>query len=219
MKTPHYDVIIATPGASVKMEYLRSLIETTKWLNSVGKTYHLLSRFSSFVPSAREKTLTDSAGQNWDAIEVADGAFTYEKLLWIDSDIEWDVETVERLLSHSADIVGAMMPVNANGAVGAMRLDELGEPVSLNWTDFMLEEGLVKVDGVALGMAVVGYGVIEGMKRPWFKIRHIRISGVPFLVNLGEDYSFCLNAKDSGFTVWVDTLAKVRHVKELILTI
>jgi hypothetical protein len=219
MKTPHYDVVIATPGSGVKMEYVRSLVETTKWLNNVGKKYHFISRFSSFVPSAREKTLTDSPGENWEAMEVADGAFTYDKLLWIDSDIEWDVSVVERLLSHRLDIIGAMMPVNSQGVVGAMRLNEMREPATLTWTDFMLEGEPVQVDGIALGMAAISYGVMEGMRRPWFKIRQTRISGVEFPVNMGEDYSFCLNAKDAGFLVWVDPLAKVRHVKEIILTI
>jgi len=34
MDVPHYDIVFATPGHSLKADYVKSLIETTKWLDS-----------------------------------------------------------------------------------------------------------------------------------------------------------------------------------------
>lgn len=219
MKIPHYDVVIATPGKSAKMEYVKSLVETTTWFNERGISYKFISRFSSFVPAAREKTATDSDANDWNATEIADGALTYDKLIWIDSDIVWTPDVIERLMSHDLDVVGAMVPVNNGGAITAMRIDENMTPNTLSWKDVMFDETPVEVDGLGFGMIAFRYGVFEGTPRPWFMIRKTYLKGVSYMTNYGEDYSACLNMKDAGFKIWLDPLAKVQHIKEYILSI
>lgn len=219
MSLPYYDVVIATPGNSAKMEYIKSLVETTTWLNKQGLSYKFLSKFSSFVPSAREKTATDSNEHNWDTNEIAGGAFTYGKLMWIDSDIVWDIQTFERMLNHKLDVIGAMVPVNNSGMITAMRLDENMIPKTLSWKDLIFDEEPVEVDGIGFGMLAVRYGVFEKVPRPWFLIRKARLDRVDFSVNYGEDYSASLNIKDAGFKLWLDPLAKVQHVKEYLLSL
>lgn len=201
------------------MEYLKSLVETTKWLNSVGKTYTLISRYSSFVPSAREKTATDSATHDWKTKELGAGKFTYNKVVWIDSDISWNIDTLQRLLESDLDIIGAVMPVNSSGLLGAMKLSENGVPKTLTWTDIMLDGDPIEVDGISFGMLAIKNGVFEKMSRPWFAIKQTPLPDVDFDINYGEDYSFCVNAKNSGFQIWLDPLAKVSHVKEFVLTV
>ena len=203
----------------MEAEYVQSLIKTTQWLAERGMSYTYLNQYSSFVASAREKTATNSPGQNWDAIEIADGAFTYDWIVWIDSDTVWEPEVIERLTSHNYDVVSALVPTNSAGGLGAMRLTKDLTPQQLTWKDTMLEGEPFQVDGVGFGMVAFRYGVFEGTPRPWFVIRRARIDGVPFSVNYGEDYSVCLNMKDAGFLIWLDPLAKVQHIKSIMLTI
>jgi hypothetical protein len=59
-------------------------------------------------------------------------------------------------------------------------------------------------------------GVFENIPRPWFKIRHVKWDEVDFEVNMGEDYSWCENAKDQGYEIWVDPTVRVKHHKETI---
>jgi len=219
MSLPHYDVVIATPGQSAKMEYVISLVKTLTWLTERGMTYKYLTKYSSFVPSAREKTATGTDEHDWATTEIGGGKFTYDKLVWIDSDIVWDVAVLERLFSHNLDVVGAMVPVNNSGAVTAMRLDKNLVPKTLVWTDLAFDENPVEVDGLGFGMLVVRYGVFESVPRPWFAIRKARLDGVEFPVNYGEDYSASLNIKSAGFRLWLDPLAKVQHIKEYLLSI
>lgn len=219
MDVPHYDIVFATPGHSLKADYVKSLIETTKWLDSKGLTYHFVSQYSSFVPSARENTATDSYGADWAATEFGAGKFTYSRIIWIDSDISWKVDALEMLLSSDKDIISGMMPVDRTGRIGAMKLNEAGNPVSLNSLDYIVEAEPFQVDGVSFGFLAVRQGVFENMKRPWFNIRSIFIETTDFPVNLGEDYSWCLGAKEAGFLIWVHPLSKVEHHKEMILTV
>jgi hypothetical protein len=36
---------------------------------------------------------------------------------------------------------------------------------------------------------------------------------------MGEDYSWCEGAKEAGYKIWVDSLVKVKHHKEVIYVV
>ena len=219
MKLPHYDVVIATPGSAMEAEYVKSLVLTLEWLTKQGMTYRYLSKYSSFVPSAREKTATDSDEHDWATTEVGRGEFTYDWLLWIDSDMVWEPSCLERLMSWNYDVISACCPINKHGVLGAMKLSPELVPKQVTWWDLALEDSPVEVDGVGFGFLLIKYGVMESMKRPWFGIRKSRLDGVEFPVNFGEDYSFCMGLKDSGYSVWLDPGATVQHMKASLLTL
>lgn len=216
---PHYNIVIATPAGSFKPDYVKSLVETTKWLNKKGYSYHFVSQYSSFVPSARENTATDSFGADWDAVSFGGGSFTCEKVVWIDSDISWSVEDFERIISGDKDILAGMYAVGRDGRIAAMRLNEAGHPVSLNALEFLVEGEPIRVDGVGFGFVAIKASVFSKMSRPWFKIREISLEGVDYPVMLGEDYSWCAGAKEAGFDIWLHPLVRVEHHKEVVFTV
>jgi hypothetical protein len=219
MTVPHYDVVIATPGHSMHKEYVKSLLTTTAYLTATGRTYHFVNQYSSFVPSARENTATDSYGADWAAVAFGAGKFTYGRVVWIDSDVSWTVEALETLLETDVDIISGMVAVDRTGRIGAMRLDSEGRPVSLNSRNFIVEGEPVEVDAVGFAFLAIKPGVFEAMKRPWFKIRQIQIETTDYKVDLGEDYSWCVGAKEAGFSIWLHPLVRVEHMKEMVLTV
>jgi hypothetical protein len=219
MNIPHYNVVFATPGSSLHPEYVKSLIETTKWMNGKGITYHFVNQYSSFVPSARENTATDSSGADWEAVVFGAGKFTYDRIVWIDSDISWSVDNLEVLLSTDLDICAGMMAVGRDGRIGAMRLNSAGNPVSLNSMQFLVAGEPEEVDGVSFGFLAVKAGVFEAMSRPWFDLRHASIESVDYPVLFGEDYSWCLKAKEFGFQTWLHPLVRVEHHKAVVFTV
>ena len=125
---PHYDVVIATPGPNLVPEYVSSLIETTKELNKRGLTYHFLNKYSSFVPSAREITATDTFQHEWNTREVGAGKFSYGKIFWIDSDIEWTVDDFMKIYESELDVVSGVYQTHPNGTVAVNLSDEKGRP-------------------------------------------------------------------------------------------
>jgi hypothetical protein len=80
---------------------------------------------------------------------------------------------------------------------------------------FMIDEPL-EVGGVGFGFVAMKQGVFEKMDRPWFKIEHVKWSDLDFECNVGEDYSWCMNAQRNGFKVMLDPNVKVKHHKEVI---
>ena len=212
----HYDVLIATPGKQFVAEYVESLVETTKWLNSKGLTYKLLNKQSSFVPSVRELLATDTHEHNWKTRAIGSGKYTYGKIFWIDSDISWSVESFARIFESGMDVIGGMYATAPDGTVAVARFDPKGRPAKTRETDFFMEDSVVEVFGLGFGFVAMKSGVFESTDRPWFKIEQMQWDDVPFTVNVGEDYSWCMNARRNGHKIYLDPTVKVLHHKDTI---
>jgi hypothetical protein len=215
---PHYNVVFATPGNAMSAGYVESLVKTLHWLGKQGLSYTLLNNYSSFVSSAREMTATGSEGQNWSAVELGGGQFTYDKVFWIDSDIAWGVEEFKTLFYSDKDIISGLYAVGGAGRVCATRFVE-GKPTVMDSMTFELADGLVRVNGVGFGFVCMKQGVFEKVPRPWFEILKVPVEGADFPVNLSEDYSFCMKAEKAGFEIWVDPTVQVWHIKQVFVQI
>ena len=200
-------------------EYVASLVKTTCWLTEQGLRYTFLNKYSSFVPSARELTATNTYVHNWQTREVGSGEFTYDKIFWIDSDIEWTPEDFEKLWKSELDIVSGLYQTNPNGTVAVHFPDHEGRPTKVNKVEFLLHDEPVEVGGVGFGFVAMKQGVFETMERPWFLINRVKWDDVDFYTNVGEDYSWCANAQRAGYKIWVDPQVKVLHHKETIYAV
>lgn len=214
---PHYNVLIATPGKEMHQDYVKSLIETTNWLNEQGLTYRWLNKSGSLVSTTRELTALDSYSPDWDTNQVGRGEYTYDKIFWIDSDISWTIDNFKTIYESDLDIVGGMYQTTPEGRVAVAKFDFDGMPTVVREQDFILEdERFIEVYGLGFGFIAMKQGVFEACSRPWFFMRPIRWPHLNFDLNIGEDYSFCVNAREHGFQVWLDLNVKVKHHKEII---
>lgn len=221
----HYNVLIATPGKLLHAEYVSSLIDTTRWLNSKGLTYRFLNKQSSFIPSGRELTALDvyqSQNDNLENYVVGSNKYTYDKIIWIDSDIQWTIEDFEKIYESELDIVAGLYASHPDGTVACALFHpeylqrNLERPVKTHEISFFMKDEPVEVFGVGFGFMAVKFGVFENMDLPWFKIEHLKWDNLPFENNAGEDYSWCMNARRNGYKTFVDPTVKVLHHKETI---
>ena len=211
----HYNVVIATPGHSVQICYLKSLMKTVEYLNNKGLTYCLVSEYSSSVATARELTAlgTSERGLDFQTTSVLGGA-SYEKIFWIDSDMEWEVEDFKNLLKSPLSVVSGLYVLDEAGTVAVGYLGDGGLPTRVNKVEFLLRSEPVEVYGVGFGFLAVKAGVFESIGRPWFGIGKVEVEGLKW--NLGEDYSWCVKAKMAGHKIYVDPTVKVGHNKNVI---
>jgi hypothetical protein len=219
MTVPHYDVVIATPGYAMKREYVKCLVETIRYLESAGKTYKFASSYSSFVSFAREMTAVDGDKDNWETTEFGSGAYTYGHILWVDSDMEWEPSDLQMLLDADKDIISGLCPVDIKGKLGIMTFDSEGYPVIAHALDYLLEGEPIEVEAAGFGFILVKQGVFEKMPRPWFKSRDYKSRASAYPLMHGEDFSWCLSAKEVGFGVWVHPLVKIKHHKEITMVV
>lgn len=214
---PHYHVVIATPGRMFHAEYVKSLVETTQTLANKGLQVKFLNKYTSFVPTARELTAIDSWSHDYSSNEIGRGEFTYDKIFWIDSDIEWTVEDFMKLYESEHDVISGLYTIDPAGTIAAQFPNERGAPTRMNKVEFLLHYEPVEVGGVGFGFLCVKSGIFETMPRPWFLIGKVKWSDDSEMrVNVGEDYSWCGAAQLAGFKIMIDPLVKVKHHKETV---
>lgn len=219
MKKQHVNLIIATPGHSVQSGYLKSLLATISKLAENEITWAFSSEFSSHVAVARESTLNGGGTMSLMENSPFNGSVTYDKILWIDSDITFSPEDVLKAYRSEFDIVsGAYML--GTGEVMAFT-ETLGSP--LKYDDVKELTDPIKLKGAGMGFMAVKQGVFEALGRPWFrsaKVLHTFNEGEdPVEIEIaGEDLSFCQNAINAGFEIWLDPTIRLVHNKMMKLT-
>lgn len=219
MEKQHVNLIIATPGHSVQAGYLKSLLATISRLSEEKITWGYSIEFSSHVAVAREMTLNGPGQFDLGVSQPFGGNFSYDKILWIDSDITFTPEDVLKAYRSDYDIVtGAYLL--SNGEVMAFT-EKLG--TALRHEEVVNATEPVKLMGAGMGFMAVKQGIFESLSRPWFQTATVKHdfdngNGEVEVQVTGEDLSFCQRAIENGFEIWLDPTIKLIHNKTMRLT-
>jgi hypothetical protein len=209
----HYDILIATPGRSLEAGYVKSLMDTIQELVSRGISYKWLNSYSSLVHNARETTITGDDNLNPNDSGPLHDSVTYGKVFWIDSDITWKPEDFIKLYESEHDIIaGAYLLYNGETSTVHTKQYPSGIPKDV----LSRMKAVSEAEAIGFGFVAVKSGVFEKIERPWFGLLPQAIQnskGQQLILSLGEDISWCIKAKHSGFNIYFDPSVKVGHIK------
>ena len=214
MSKPHVNILICTPGRMMEAEYVRSLVATLTYLNKNGISYLYLNEYSSQVNAAREATIMGSKLLNAWSTEPLDGQVTYDKVIWIDSDISWNVEDFMKLYESNHDIVSGIY-FNEEG-VPLFTFNE--EDIYFDHKQLKYKEYPFEVFGIGFGFVAMKSGVFENVSRPWFETEFQKITnddGREMFIPWGEDFSWCIKAQNAGYAIYLDPSIRVGHHKKI----
>lgn len=213
----HVNLIIATPGHSVMSAYLRSLLAATNELNKRGISWAFSQEYSSHVADAREMTLNGDNQNDPNESRPFKGSISYDKILWIDSDIMFSPEDVIKAYESPFDVVSGAYTL-ASGEVVAYK-ELFGGPYSMEEVKAM--KNPERIFGAGMGFFCMKSGIFEKLSRPWFQsVPGTTIfNGKEFTFPImGEDLSLCKRINDAGFEIWLDPSIKLIHHKTFKLT-
>jgi hypothetical protein len=214
MSKPHVNILICTPGRMMEAEYVRSLITTTSYLNKEGISYAYLNEYSSQVNAAREATTMGSRLLNAFCKEPVNGEITYDKMIWIDSDISWTPEDFMKLYESKFDIVSGLYFNEEGVPMFTFKEDD----IYFDHQQLKQKQYPFEVFGVGFGFVAVKSGVFESIQRPWFETEFQRITnedGEEMFIPWGEDFSWCIKAQKSGYKIFIDPSIRVGHHKKI----
>jgi hypothetical protein len=115
-------------------------------------------------------------------------------ILFIDSDMTFPQDMIQRLMAHDLDIVATncarrRMPTGPTAKVGNKLIYSTLE-----------DHGLQEVDTIGMGVMLIKADVFKKMSEPWFE--------TPWRTDkrgyVGEDVFFCLKAKEIGYKIYID---------------
>ena len=205
-------VIFCIPGNSFSNRFLKCWTNLTRELHKRGVEYELLSQYIPNVYQVRSLLL--GADRKFGQYqEPWQGKKNYDNIMWIDSDQVFEPNDFFKLLEHDKDIVSGLYlrkPRSDNLNDIPIEFACFNEDGKKLYTNEVNGE-LIKVWSNGMGWMLIKKGVFEKIEYPWFGPI---IEGLGFH---GEDVSFQLRARDSGFESYVDTSIVVGHEKGVIL--
>lgn len=144
----------------------------------------------------------------------------FEKLLWIDADIGFEAEAIDRLLSHDLPFVCGIYAKRGGRSIACNVLPGTKELV------FGQDGGLVEILYAAGGFCLVDASVYHQIREklalptcnaqfgnpvvPYHLPMVAESAEGPWY--LAEDYAFCERARQAGFQIWADTRIRLRHI-------
>jgi len=206
-------IAICTPCGSgnVSLQFALSLTATTKAFNKSDVTF--LTICGSSVLHAARNSLC--------AMALSRGA---DHIIFIDDDVSWTPQGMERLLLHPERIVGGVYQKKPHNPYAKPEMALSALPGGL----VPDHRGLVEVDACATGFLRIDREVLEGMKSTclklqdeglndaenaelhrWFEFGVMHRDGKAF--EHGEDYKFGHKAREAGFRSYIDPDIKLCH--------
>ncbi len=164
-----------------------SLIPMACHARNKGISVDMLPIGLSLVYTAREEAAKAFLQGNYDA------------LLFIDSDMVVPADLLTRLIDADKDIVSALAFRRTPGYEPCI-FKECSETDAKFYLDY--PRGLIEIDGVGMACILIKRMVFETVPEPWFFPHKI----------LGEDLSFCVRARKTGFKIYCDTMLICGHV-------
>ena len=116
-------------------------------------------------------------------------------IFFIDDDMTFWPEDIEKIISHDLDVVCGLY----------FRGQSPHEPLIYRDNQYAnyLSGALIEIDACAMGFTKIKRSVIESIgDNPFTRIGR-----------MGEDLSFCKRAKDKGFKVFCDTSVQPKHLR------
>ena len=165
---------------------------------------HGLGQIPLGFMSAKSAIVADARNMGVDFARQIGATF----LLFIDSDIIFPRDALQRLLVRNLDVVGASYsrrtpPLHALGEISPQ------QPAHA-------QSGLVLMTRMPAGFLLVRTSVFDDLTRPIFRFRADEQSGT----NVSEDYDFCDRLRLAGRKIWCDRqlTSELGHIGQQIFT-
>ena len=136
-------------------------------------------------------------------------------LMFIDSDMVFSYDAVDKLVSQEKDIIGGLYKKRIEPHDPVIKIIDKGkliQPPDERGTTF-------QVDVAGTGFLLINMNVFKKMEPPFFYHGHGEDFGLKAndLYDLGEDVTFCLKARASGFDIFVDPTLEIGHISQKII--
>jgi len=215
------NIIFAIPGREFSGNFLQCWTDTLLKCVNNGINPLLSNKFSSMVSYARCLCLGADVRRGVHQ-EPFGGKIDYEYIMWIDSDIIFSLDQIEKLISYDKDIVSGIYKME-NGRNYACVKDWNQDHYTKHGAFYFLQEedckphkGLMEVEYNGMGFMLMKKGVLEKVEYPWFRQMKKQIGNLEDYCS--EDVGFCQLAREAGFKIFIDPQMVVGHEKMRILT-
>lgn len=124
-------------------------------------------------------------------------------LLFLDADMAFPSDGVNRLIAHGVDIVGGNYPMKTTPPRSTVKI--MGDDGKL--FEGQMPSDPFKCHAVPTGFMLIDLEAARRISQPWFFFTHLENGDIE-----GEDVWFCRKANEAGLEVWCDPTIPLEHV-------
>ena len=170
-------------------------------------TFNSLWRVARYYRGKLDVLTEGSCYVHWNREELAEKALKgdYTHLWFVDTDVTFPPDTLDRLLAHNVEIVGGYYPGRVqNGAFDTLKIIKDG--VITPFPPPLPDKLFHSVDGYELvtiptGCMLIRLDVLKKLNPPYFRCER----------PVGEDVFFCAWLHNADVKIWCDPTIKVGH--------
>jgi hypothetical protein len=179
--TPYYNVLHPETVESVER------LNNVEWMKCRG----------TYIGKARNALVNDRNSSR--EFQSLNDRFSH--YLFIDADISFEPEAVEKLIACDLDVVGGIYWDRSDRGYTGGWLNKKTGGLG-RW--LKRGKGVVPVDWIGAGALLVKAGVFETTAYPWFRhtLNEYWQGDVKYAEEHGEDIGFCLNASEYGYKTY-----------------
>ena len=126
-------------------------------------------------------------------------------LLFLDTDMEVEGDTVLKLMAHGKEVIGVNYYQRGLPLISTVRMKT---PETGLHTVAKVPDTLFECDAVGSGCMLVDMRVFDIIEKPWFFYKYDESYPT------GEDVWFCEQVKKAGLHIWCDPTIPVGHIGE-----
>jgi hypothetical protein len=226
----HFDFVFLFPGNNFSKEFVHSWTNTVSFLERNGFSYYYLFQYSPLLPYLRNSMIIHDI-ENTQVVERPNftpsrnskpfaGKISCTKVIFIDSDIIWTLDDIQKLLFFDADIVSGLYPFDDDVSV-SVKIKKDDDTFLLKKDLHLFDQPFYHETG-GIGFTAVRQNVLEKIKYPWFSLtqkEEVTSEGLLRYTHEGEDFFFFRRALEEGFLPIADPSILLGHKKEKILRI
>lgn len=225
-------ILLSIPGKTYSNKFLMSWTELLGSLWARDIQFNVVNKYSSVVYYARNMCL---GGDNLKGEQQKpyQGQVEYDYIMWIDSDIVWNVEHFFKLLSTlegypQLDMVSGLYKMEdmkhyatvVNWDLNFFKKNGTFKFMSVDDLKLYDKNTLIEVAYTGMGFILIRKGVFEKVGYPWFRPIWEEIpldNGIVAKDFTSEDVGFCRTATEKGIKIFVDPSIIVGHEKMLVI--
>lgn len=143
-----------------------------------------------------------SENRNWIAAQAVKNGCTH--LFFVDDDMIIPEDTLDRLLAHDKDIIGAVY--NTKYETQAPVIEYF--PEEKPYIDIFLKDLIFKCGALGTGCLLIKCDVFRKIPQIWFNYEWNPNGSV----KMSHDWLFCHKAREYGYDIWADPSLEVGHL-------
>lgn len=215
------EYVFCLPGRTFSSNFLTSWSNTLIYLMQNQISFIYCNFYTPILNYTRNSLIRRFPGDykdlNSNSVLPFDNRVKCKKIIFIDDDMVWTPEDIEKLIKSDKDIIGGFYKMNINDPRGVLAASQNNE--SIYDRDIIGKTDPIKLTGIGFGLIAIKQDVFNNIEFPWFGTRETINKDTGNVEIQSDDFYFCEKAIDSGYEIYGDPTIQLGHEKNKTLKI